>query len=109
MAKAATPKAAAADKAPAQKATSAKAAFKPSTEMGAKGQAGHVAQVIGAVVDVHFDGDLPKILNALETTSALAEPVAAGLAGAAFFGAAFLVRVLGSAAVAMVSSLPSYA
>jgi F-type H+-transporting ATPase subunit beta len=33
----------------------------------AKGQAGHVSQVIGAVVDVHFDGDLPKILNALET------------------------------------------
>jgi F-type H+-transporting ATPase subunit beta len=67
MAKAATPKAGAADKAPAEKATSAKAAFKPSTAMGAKGQAGHVAQVIGAVVDVHFDGDLPKILNALET------------------------------------------
>jgi F-type H+-transporting ATPase subunit beta len=68
MAKAATPKAAAADKAPeAKKATSAKAAFKPTTAMGAKGQAGHVAQVIGAVVDVHFDGDLPKILNALET------------------------------------------
>jgi F-type H+/Na+-transporting ATPase subunit beta len=68
MAKAATPKAAAADKAPeAKKATSAKAAFKPTTAMGAQGQAGHVAQVIGAVVDVHFDGDLPKILNALET------------------------------------------
>ena len=68
MAKAATPKAAAADKAPeAKKATTAKAAFKPSTAMGAKGQAGRVAQVIGAVVDVHFDGDLPKILNALET------------------------------------------
>jgi F-type H+-transporting ATPase subunit beta len=28
---------------------------------------GHVTQVIGAVVDVKFDGDLPKILNALET------------------------------------------
>jgi F-type H+-transporting ATPase subunit beta len=28
---------------------------------------GHVAQVIGAVVDVKFDGDLPEILNALET------------------------------------------
>ena len=68
MAKAATPKAAAADKAPAEKkATTAKAAFKPSTAMGAKGQAGHVAQVIGAVVDVHFDGELPAILNALET------------------------------------------
>ena len=33
----------------------------------AQGQAGRVSQVIGAVVDVHFDGDLPKILNALET------------------------------------------
>jgi F-type H+-transporting ATPase subunit beta len=28
---------------------------------------GHIAQVIGAVVDVHFEGDLPPILNALET------------------------------------------
>jgi F-type H+-transporting ATPase subunit beta len=28
---------------------------------------GHVTQVIGAVVDVKFDGQLPKILNALET------------------------------------------
>ena len=26
-----------------------------------------IAQVIGAVVDVQFDGDLPEILNALET------------------------------------------
>ncbi|MDV7143240.1 F0F1 ATP synthase subunit beta [Tropicimonas sp. TH_r6] len=30
---------------------------------------GKVTQVIGAVVDVHFDGDLPEILNALETTN----------------------------------------
>src|SRR6202047_2120660 len=28
---------------------------------------GHVTQVIGAVVDVKFDGDLPEILNALDT------------------------------------------
>lgn len=28
---------------------------------------GKVSQVIGAVVDVEFDGDLPAILNALET------------------------------------------
>ncbi|RVV96961.1 F0F1 ATP synthase subunit beta [Mesobaculum littorinae] len=28
---------------------------------------GRVTQVIGAVVDVHFDGHLPQILNALET------------------------------------------
>ncbi|MBN8998085.1 MAG: F0F1 ATP synthase subunit beta [Rhizobiales bacterium] len=31
------------------------------------GQAGHITQVIGAVVDVKFDGHLPAILNALET------------------------------------------
>src|SRR5260370_22032635 len=30
-------------------------------------QTGRVAQVIGAVVDVKFDGELPAILNALET------------------------------------------
>ena len=28
---------------------------------------GKIAQVIGAVVDVQFDGALPEILNALET------------------------------------------
>ncbi len=28
---------------------------------------GTITQVIGAVVDVHFDGELPQILNALET------------------------------------------
>src|ERR671914_1018651 len=28
---------------------------------------GKITQVIGAVVDVHFDGHLPAILNALET------------------------------------------
>jgi F-type H+-transporting ATPase subunit beta len=31
---------------------------------------GKVTQVIGAVVDVQFDGNLPNILNALETTNA---------------------------------------
>jgi F-type H+-transporting ATPase subunit beta len=30
---------------------------------------GRIAQVIGAVVDVQFEGDLPAILNALETTN----------------------------------------
>ena len=30
---------------------------------------GRVTQVIGAVVDVQFDGHLPEILNALETTN----------------------------------------
>ena len=28
---------------------------------------GTISQIMGAVVDVHFDGDLPAILNALET------------------------------------------
>jgi F-type H+-transporting ATPase subunit beta len=35
----------------------------------ATNQIGRLTQVIGAVVDVHFDGDLPAILNALETTN----------------------------------------
>ena len=30
---------------------------------------GKISQVIGAVVDVEFNGDLPPILNALETVS----------------------------------------
>src|SRR5580692_9008103 len=30
---------------------------------------GRLSQVIGAVVDVQFDGELPAILNALETTN----------------------------------------
>ena len=32
-----------------------------------KTQTGRIAQVIGAVVDVEFDGELPPILGALET------------------------------------------
>src|SRR6202012_108655 len=35
---------------------------------------GRLAQVIGAVVDVEFDGELPAILNALETTNTDAKP-----------------------------------
>ena len=35
----------------------------------AKNIVGKITQVMGAVVDVHFDGDLPPILNALETTN----------------------------------------
>src|SRR5690554_2556890 len=31
---------------------------------------GKITQVIGAVVDVQFEGDLPAILNALETDNA---------------------------------------
>ena len=34
-----------------------------------KGVLGHITQIIGAVVDVQFDGHLPKILNALETAN----------------------------------------
>jgi F-type H+-transporting ATPase subunit beta len=33
----------------------------------AKKLVGRITQVMGAVIDVHFDGDLPAILNALET------------------------------------------
>ena len=32
-------------------------------------KAGHITQVIGAVVDVQFDEHLPAILNALETSN----------------------------------------
>lgn len=46
----------------ATKTTKAKTAEKP-----ANTGTGRIAQVIGAVVDVHFDGALPEILNALET------------------------------------------
>ena len=37
--------------------------------MSANNPTGRITQVIGAVVDVKFDGHLPKILNALETTN----------------------------------------
>jgi F-type H+-transporting ATPase subunit beta len=36
----------------------------------AKNNVGKITQVIGAVVDVQFEGDLPNILNALETDNA---------------------------------------
>ena len=35
----------------------------------ASNQTGRITQVIGAVVDVQFEGELPAILNALETLS----------------------------------------
>ena len=55
MAKAAVKKKAPAKKrAPAKKKVASKAT-------------GKISQIIGAVVDVEFDGDLPTILNALET------------------------------------------
>ncbi|MBX9911818.1 MAG: F0F1 ATP synthase subunit beta [Beijerinckiaceae bacterium] len=50
----------------------AKAATKTKTaaaEKPANTGTGKIAQVIGAVVDVQFDGVLPEILNALETTN----------------------------------------
>jgi len=57
-------KKAAVKKAPAKKAPTKKAATKKTTALKATGR---VAQVIGAVVDVEFEGVLPDILNALET------------------------------------------
>jgi F-type H+-transporting ATPase subunit beta len=44
-----------------------KAAAAP--KAGARTATGRISQVIGAVVDVEFDGALPAILNALETTN----------------------------------------
>ena len=59
MAKAAAPKKTAAKKAPAKKAPAKRAA--------ASAARGQIVQVIGAVVDVQFEGTLPPILNALES------------------------------------------
>lgn len=56
----------AAPKAPAKRAA-AKAA--PTAAGSAAVATGRIAQVIGAVVDVEFEGHLPAILNALETTN----------------------------------------
>jgi F-type H+/Na+-transporting ATPase subunit beta len=63
-AKPAAVKSAAVKAAPA-KAAAAKASAAPAKLM--KGPTGKVVQIIGAVVDVQFDGHLPQILNALET------------------------------------------
>ncbi len=58
---------------PARKPTAGKLAAaknttgKSSVAAKAGGSVGKISQVIGAVVDVKFDGDLPAILNALET------------------------------------------
>ncbi len=65
MAKAVTPKAA--PKATAKKKPAGKAATAADTAVTAG--AGRISQVIGAVVDVAFDGELPPILNALETSN----------------------------------------
>ncbi len=71
--KAATPKASAAKAAPAKKAPARAAAPKASAKTAAPARkasaaaTGRISQVIGAVVDVSFDGELPPILTALET------------------------------------------
>ncbi len=73
---AAAPKAAAAaaPKAPAKKAAAPKAAAvktvaPKAVKPAAAGPKGRIVQVIGAVVDVEFDGHLPAIQNALETSN----------------------------------------
>jgi len=45
-----------------------------SSSAAVQANAGRVTQVIGAVVDVQFDGDLPPILNALEVVVTKGEP-----------------------------------
>ncbi|MCF6320434.1 MAG: F0F1 ATP synthase subunit beta [Rhizobiaceae bacterium] len=73
MAKAATTKKAPAKKTPVKKAPAKKAAPKAASRKSAPkksnltGATGKITQVIGAVVDVQFTGELPDILNALET------------------------------------------
>ena len=62
--KVAVKKPAAKKKAAPKKAVTRKAPVKKTTAVKATGR---ISQVIGAVVDVEFDGDLPTILNALET------------------------------------------
>ncbi len=66
MAKAVTPKAA--PKATAKKTPAARKTAAASTNAITTG-AGRISQVIGAVVDVAFEGELPPILNALETSN----------------------------------------
>ena len=64
MAKAPAKKTAAKKKPAAKKAAPKKVAAKKKVASKATGR---ISQVIGAVVDVEFDGALPSILNALET------------------------------------------
>jgi F-type H+/Na+-transporting ATPase subunit beta len=77
-AKATAPKAAAPKAAPAkapvtkaapQKAAAVKTAAPKAVAMNLSNATGRISQVIGAVVDVQFEGKLPEILNALETTN----------------------------------------
>jgi F-type H+-transporting ATPase subunit beta len=66
MPKAATKKPADSGEAKASKKPAAKASAAP-VKIRTSGPSGKVRQVIGAVVDVHFQDHLPAILNALET------------------------------------------
>jgi F-type H+-transporting ATPase subunit beta len=68
MATATTAKKPAAAKAPAKKAP-AKAAASPKATASTAVATGKLVQIIGAVVDVEFEGHLPAILSALETTN----------------------------------------
>ena len=52
---------------PAKKPAARKAPVAPAVS--AIASKGRIVQVIGAVIDVEFDGHLPAILNALETTN----------------------------------------
>ncbi len=65
------PKTAAAKKpaAPKKPAAAKTAAPKAAAPKAAQAATGRISQVIGAVVDVEFDGALPAIMNALETTN----------------------------------------
>jgi len=74
--KPAAPKVAAAPKAAAAKAPAAKkpaapkaAAASANAAVNLNGATGRLVQIIGAVVDIEFDGPLPAILNAVETTN----------------------------------------
>ena len=58
-------------KAAAKKTSAKKVVKKPSLKKSVVSSkpTGRISQIIGAVVDVEFEGDLPTILNALETTN----------------------------------------
>jgi F-type H+-transporting ATPase subunit beta len=58
-------------KAAAKKTSAKKVVKKPSLKKSVLSlkPTGRISQIIGAVVDVEFEGDLPTILNALETTN----------------------------------------
>jgi F-type H+-transporting ATPase subunit beta len=55
--------------APAKKTTRRSAKAAPAETVAGDGATGKIVQIIGAVVDVEFDGHLPAIMNALETSN----------------------------------------